>query len=80
VRLRYPSHVVHTSCPAIHYVTVVVVDGNPFFRFVFRHHVWLPVQDCPAGFTDTGADCLKPAAYGRGKHTLSTNTAQRALS
>eukprot|EP00052_Salpingoeca_macrocollata_P020037 m.167767 g.167767 ORF g.167767 m.167767 type:complete len:455 (-) comp21136_c0_seq4:48-1412(-) len=23
-------------------------------------------QDCPAGFADTGVDCLKPPAYGRG--------------
>ena len=23
-------------------------------------------QNCPPGFTDTGADCLKPASYGRG--------------
>ena len=23
-------------------------------------------QNCPEGFTDTGADCLKPKAYGRG--------------
>ena len=23
-------------------------------------------QNCPAGMTDTGADCLKPASYGRG--------------
>ncbi len=23
-------------------------------------------QDCPSGFKDTGADCLKPSAYGRG--------------
>jgi len=23
-------------------------------------------QQCPAGFTDTGMHCLKPASYGRG--------------
>jgi len=37
-------------------------------------------ENCPAGFTDTGADCLKPPAYGRGAGYVSQSDCQASNS
>ncbi|KAG2493111.1 hypothetical protein HYH03_008774 [Edaphochlamys debaryana] len=45
------------NLPALH------ADGIIFLYYMVGPVCW---QNCPSGFTDTGALCLKPSPYGRG--------------